>query len=173
MKVLKNTHVKLHKEVILFSIIFYFNFIMNVSKWGPSFWTSLHTITFNAPLKCNTEQRKIYENYFTSVGDILPCKWCRMSYKLFLKYLPIQEYSDSRSGLTYWLYIIHNVVNMKLNRKCDLTFRDIVLHYETFRVSKDTDTDLFVKETLSNYGKITHLRMTKLIEHLNNNNWEF
>jgi len=37
-----------------------------------------------------------------------------MSYKRFIKELPIDKYLDSRNNITYWLYLLKDKVNKKL-----------------------------------------------------------
>ena len=53
-------------------------------------------------------------NFFKSVGDMLPCKYCRSSYQIYYKYLQIDPFLDSREGVCYWLYRLHQLVNEKI-----------------------------------------------------------
>lgn len=88
--------------------------------WGPPGWKFLHTITFNYPLSINEEdeeQRKLAENIkimFENYQNTLPCKYCRDSFKKFIKELPIEPFLGCEKALTYWFYCIHNKVNNKL-----------------------------------------------------------
>ncbi len=119
---------------------------MNCSKWGPGAWTYLHTITFNYPVnKPTNKDKNNMKHFFKSVGDTLPCKYCRASYKVFAKELPIENYLNSRKNLTKWLYLIHNKVNKKLKdqdllHKSDPSFGSISRHYETFRAKCSNNT---------------------------------
>ena len=54
---------------------------MLTSVWGPSMWLSLHTISFNYPVKPSKQQQEDYYNYFLLVGKILPCGYCRKAWK--------------------------------------------------------------------------------------------
>ena len=146
---------------------------MQTTTWGSPMWITLHSITFNAPIKCSSEQSQKYNDFFNTLGDLLPCKWCRTSYKYFLKYIPIEEYSKDRAGLTFWLYTIHNIVNMKLRKECTMSFLDVVKKYNEMKVSKDTNLEEFVSNTINFYGNITKNRAELLIQSLNNNNWTF
>lgn len=93
---------------------------MNTKSWGPGLWRALDAIAFNYPIKINKrskkhkELQKNYYMFFTSLQYMLPCKYCRISYKKFIKELPIDDFLDSRAKLTYWLYLIHDKVNQKL-----------------------------------------------------------
>ena len=65
---------------------------MNVNKWGNPGWEFLHTITFNYPLNPTSEDKDRYRQYFELVGKMLPCKYCRDSYNIYIKYLPIDKF---------------------------------------------------------------------------------
>ena len=54
---------------------------MRTKVWGPPAWIFLHTVAHNYPLKPTRQDRKNYKNFFKSIGYILPCKYCRMSYQ--------------------------------------------------------------------------------------------
>jgi hypothetical protein len=105
---------------------------MNVSKWGPGGWVFLHSITFNYPLEPTNENKIIYRNFFKSLSDILPCKYCRESYKIYFKYLPIDSFLDSRIGVCYWLYRIHNLINDKIFAK-NTSLESTIRKYEDIR----------------------------------------
>ncbi len=112
---------------------------MNVEKWGPFGWGFLHTLTFNYPDNPTQKIKNVYKRYFTLTGDILPCKYCRASYKEFIKELPIDGALESREKLVRWFYEIHNKVNDKLRKQGrkikDPSFRDVCKHYESFRAA--------------------------------------
>ena len=108
---------------------------MNVNKWGPGGWIFLHTITFNYPEKPTNQDKKKYINFFNSIGDVLPCKYCRDSYNIYIKHIPIKYFIDSREGITYWLYNIHNLVNNKIFKDEHITFLEVVKKYESFRAT--------------------------------------
>lgn len=96
---------------------------MNTKFWGPPGWTFLHTITFNYPEKIDLrkpehrEKKFYYKQLFENFQYTLPCKYCRESYKGFLKELPIEPFLNSRKDLTHWFYMIHNKVNKKLRKQ--------------------------------------------------------
>ena len=106
---------------------------MNVNKWGPGGWVFLHTITFNYPEKPTTADKKRYIDFFNMVGSMLPCKYCRNSYNVYIKHVPINKFVDSREGITYWLYYIHNLVNDKVFKNDSTDFEEVVKKYERFR----------------------------------------
>lgn len=137
---------------------------MNVNKWGPGGWIFLHTITFNYPTEPTIEHKKNYSNFFESIGEMLPCKYCRQSYEIYYKYLPITEFLDSREGVVYWFYKIHELVNQKTYKE-NASLEDVIRFYEDFRakcgtMSKDKDKDKKYKTCQKEESKIN-------IEYLN------
>ena len=60
---------------------------MLTTVWGPSLWHTLHTISFNYPIKPTFKQKRQYLNFFKSLKHILPCKYCRDNYTNNLKKL--------------------------------------------------------------------------------------
>jgi hypothetical protein len=104
--------------------------------WGPGAWFSLHSITFGYPINPTTEQKKQYKDYFESVGNVLPCSYCRKSYNEFISSddtMLTDDVFESRATLTLWLYKLHNRVNAKLGVDYGVTYEDIVKRYEAFR----------------------------------------
>lgn len=90
---------------------------MDTKAWGPGGWVFLHCIAFNYPEKPTLSQKIAYKTFFESIGNVLPCKYCRESYKVFLKKHPIDHYIGSGKELSFWLYGIHCLVNDKLRNQ--------------------------------------------------------
>jgi hypothetical protein len=103
---------------------------MQVNFWGPPGWTFLHTITFN--YKPSEENKKQYLNFFNSLSIVLPCPYCCSSFASYAKAIPVEEYIDTREGLIYWLYVIHNLVNQKVCKPLQ-SFKSVLIHYEKYR----------------------------------------
>ena len=107
---------------------------MLTSVWGPSMWHSLHTISFNYPVKPTSEDKKNYFKFFLSLKKILPCKYCRLNYVKNLKAIPLtMKTMKNRNTLSKWLYELHEEINKMLGKKSNLTFEDVKLRYEMFR----------------------------------------
>ncbi len=108
-----------------------------ISKiWGPGLWIGLHSITFGYPVKPTEEQQKNYKQYFILQGDVLPCKYCRESYKQITssgKTKITDEVFKNRETITRWLYDVHEAVNKKLGVNYNITYEDVVKKYEAFR----------------------------------------
>jgi hypothetical protein len=101
---------------------------MATKIWGSQLWTSLFTCVMGRyPIKIdkkNKEHLKVKRNFkswLTSLDTIMPCIFCRNSFKIFLKELPIEKYLVGRIELMYWLYLMKDKVNKKLlaqEKKC-------------------------------------------------------
>ncbi|QTF49520.1 thiol oxidoreductase E10R [Acanthamoeba polyphaga mimivirus] len=104
--------------------------------WGTAGWTFNHAVTFGYPLNPTSDDKRRYKNYFISLGDVLPCRLCRESYKKFIttgKTALTNEVLRNRHTLTKWFYDVHNAVNNKLEVDYGLSYEDVVNKYESFR----------------------------------------
>ena len=88
---------------------------MNTSFWGKDGWKLVHSIAY----AYDETQQKCYKTFYNSIQHILPCIYCRRSYKDYITTYPIQ--TDSKRDLTRWIYTIHNCVNEKLRKQGYLT----------------------------------------------------
>lgn len=84
--------------------------------WGPSFWKTLHFITFTYSDFPNKDDKKLMYDLFDNIKERIPCFKCKRAFKQFLIHVPIDEFLYNKNSLIYWLYIIHNTVNFKLNK---------------------------------------------------------
>jgi hypothetical protein len=102
--------------------------------WGPALWHTLHTISFNYPVKPTTEQKEQYYNFFIGLKNVLPCGACRENYAKNLKALPLTlKNFKNRETFSKWVYKIHEQVNTMLNKKSNLSYDDVKNRYEHFR----------------------------------------
>jgi hypothetical protein len=107
---------------------------MMTSVWGPPLWHSLHTISFNYPIKPSPEQKKQYYNFYKNIQYILPCKYCRENLKKNLETHPLsKKVFASRETLSRYIYELHEIVNTLLNKKSGLSYEDVRDRYEHFR----------------------------------------
>ena len=115
---------------------------MMTKVWGPPGWFFLHTVSFGCPVSPSDfdkendlpegTTKQNYETFFRNVGNILPCRYCRDSYKEFLTELPPD--ASSRDSLVKWLWEIHNKVSNKLGDEyTDASLGKIKSRYERYR----------------------------------------
>lgn len=91
------------------------------SKWGPHAWIFLfscihgaYPVNLNNKNKEHQEIKKHFKQLFTTLQYTMPCIFCRNSYKIFFKELPIDKFLTGRIELMYWLYLVKDKVNKKL-----------------------------------------------------------
>ena len=88
---------------------------MNQNVWGKCGWVLIHTIAINYPNKPSDSEKNNIIKFFTILGDVLPCRYCRQHYRINLKSLPIR--ADSKMDLVYWTIDLHNRVNTSLGKR--------------------------------------------------------
>ena len=107
---------------------------MLTSVWGPGMWHSLHTISFNYPVKPSKGEKENYYNFFLSLKNILPCKYCRLNYVKNIKSVPLNMNTmKNRFTLSKWVYELHEEINKMLGKTSNLSYDDVRLRYEMFR----------------------------------------
>ena len=107
---------------------------MMTSIWGPSMWHTLHTISFNYPVKPSYKDKINYKKFITNLKYILPCGKCRENFRKNLKQLPLKmDNMKSRYTFSKYVYNLHEVVNTMLNKKSNLSYDDVRERYEHFR----------------------------------------
>jgi hypothetical protein len=88
---------------------------MDQDIWGRCTWVLIHSIAVNYPTHPSPLEKENTKNFFLSLGDVLPCRYCRIHYKNNLKVLPIQL--DSKMDLVNWTIDLHNMVNELLGKR--------------------------------------------------------
>jgi len=130
---------------------------MDVSYWGPSGWRLLHLITFTVG---GLEAKK---ELFSTLDDVLPCKYCRASAKVFLKDEPVDN------NVAVWLYDFHEKVNNKLRAQHkedpnitlpakSPSFETVLKHYQSVLKNREEDYPgrEFLLSIALNYDREVH-----------------
>ena len=121
--------------------------------WGPSMWHTLHTISFNYPIKPDRDTKLKYLEFFRGLRNILPCKYCRINLVKNLKKVPLtMKTMRDRESLSRWVYKLHEEINAMLGKKSGLSYDDVRDRYEIFRARCIDDTK-GKKKTKKNKGK--------------------
>jgi hypothetical protein len=102
---------------------------MSTKYWGSRLWDSLFvSILGRYPIRIKTkddiEIREAFKSMLINLSIILPCVFCRDSFAIFLKELPIQPYLIGRIELIFWLYKIKDKVNKKLIYQENICYKD-------------------------------------------------
>lgn len=99
---------------------------MSTRYWGCRLWGCLFvSILGRYPIRIKTQNdlkmKRAFKNILSNLSIIMPCIFCRESFKIFIKELPIEPYLIGRIELMYWLYLMKEKVNIKLRnqeKKC-------------------------------------------------------
>lgn len=102
---------------------------MDCRGWGSSGWKLLHTLAllYDKSINCDEESdeereenkkevKKTLSIFLKNIQYVLPCIFCRRSYRKYIKELPLKPFLDSHN-LFEWVYHIHNKVNDKLRKQ--------------------------------------------------------
>lgn len=106
--------------------------------WGPHAWVTLHSIAYCYPNNPTDKDKEIYCNFYNLIGDVLPCFYCRDSYKEFIKNGNTKLDNNAlknRESLTKWLYYVHEAVNKKLGVDYGVSYEDVTNRYNSYRAS--------------------------------------
>jgi hypothetical protein len=104
--------------------------------WGPALWFSIHSIAYAYNPQIDKEN---YFDFFSNLGNILPCEECRIHYKQNLNRQELVIALESQENLFRWAYDLHN----KVNRQTGVpeskwpSYDSIKEKYSSFRASCD------------------------------------
>ena len=133
---------------------------MNQNIWGAHLWFSLHTMSFNYPLKPTENDKHNYEMFFTSLKEVIPCSICKKNYIRHLNEHPIKNYLDTRKSLVYWVIDMHNMVNVEIGKKV-YSYDKVIKKYE----------DVYDKKIILDESKNeVHNIKNEFYSNINNNN---
>ena len=103
----------------------------NTRAWGPKAWDYLFTsIMGRYPVKIDygspedIQVLNAFSHMLIGLKDTLPCVFCRKSFEVFVKELPIEEFLKGRIQLMYWLYLLKIKVNSKLKKQEKICYND-------------------------------------------------
>jgi hypothetical protein len=108
---------------------------MNQNLWGPKYWFTLHTLSYEYPMEPTSNDKKRYYNFISSLQYMLPCSICRVNFKKNLKSSPLEDHLHSRKDLVYWVIDIHNKVNLETGKRL-YTHEEVIQIYEKLMNTK-------------------------------------
>ena len=86
------------------------------SKWGPSLWFVMHTMSFFYPVYPTVSDISNYKAFYQNLAHTIPCQVCREHYSSLLQQYPIDDHLHERRTLIEWVWMIHNKVNERLGK---------------------------------------------------------
>ena len=100
---------------------------MNIHRpkqhWGPPLWAFIHTICV-IDFEHNDSFVEDATSHVKNLVHVIPCKYCKEKYKMFLDRLPSYDIYKSME-LFRWSVDLHNHVNRHLN-KPEITYEAAV-----------------------------------------------
>lgn len=84
--------------------------------FGPSLWGAIHYIALGSPDVFDTTAKNVYNNFYSSLPQLIPCNSCAQHFQELLNTIPINNYLYGSSSLFEWTVIVHNAVNRKINK---------------------------------------------------------
>ena len=135
---------------------------MNQNVWGPHMWFTLHSITFNYPIKPTNDDKNNYKNFFIYLQNVIPCNICKKNYIRHLKEYPLDNNLNSRVDLVKWMINLHNAVNGETGKKI-LSYDNVIKKYEDAYqsrnlLSKDYNNDIiYTKNIYLNNNNIYYI----------------
>ncbi len=103
--------------------------------WGPAAWFFFHSTTFGYPLDPTEEQKRIYNHFYHSFAQVLPCPTCRTDFTKYLGQNP--PVLSSREALIEWGYLAHKFVSKKIGAIYDVSLADIIQRFESIRAVEE------------------------------------
>ena len=98
---------------------------MSPDVWGPIFWQTMHIVSLGYNPEPSKQEQEDAVKLYTSLKTMLPCGICRAHYSEFLREMPIEHAVGSRDDLIYWVFQLHNKVNMNLGKR-EFTFDEYI-----------------------------------------------
>lgn len=103
---------------------------MNPKIWGPKLWLIIYDLsyiceTFPIDLKPSKTLQRHYQNIFESFQFLLPCIYCRESYRHIYQTFMDGSPPPFHAGALQWTYRLKCLVNRKLRQRS--------IQYTTFK----------------------------------------
>jgi hypothetical protein len=133
---------------------------MNQNIWGPHFWITLHTLTFNYPLNPSHSDKHNYHTFFTILKDILPCSVCRRHFNRKLKEDPLKHHLNSRREIVEWMIDCHNKVNAETGKRYYSIDEVLKIYSQKYSMKIDLNA-LVIKKT--DYKIYTNILLSVLV----------
>lgn len=87
---------------------------LDKSSLGRATWSLLHTMAAAYPIKPTKENQRDMEEFIRLMSVLYPCSYCAKEFREDLDLIPPKL--DSRKSLSQWFCVMHNRVNVKLNK---------------------------------------------------------
>ena len=119
---------------------------MQTTKWGKPGWRLKHSVASEYPDNPSIDDKKLYKCFICHMANVLPCIYCRLSYRQFIGELNIDDGLKDKHSINHLIYSVHNKVNDKLRTQGYLnninpSFDQIEKKYNRPKVYEDCGWD--------------------------------
>ena len=106
---------------------------MRPNIWGKHIWYSVHYIALAYPMQPTDEEKEQYLSFYLSVGQVLPCKKCRINFADHLTKLPLDNaVLANRNTLFAWTVHLHNEVNKSTGKDVQWSVEQALEYYKKY-----------------------------------------
>jgi len=98
---------------------------MDPTIWGPLLWHAFHDVAVHAD-RTSGPPADLVQAFYQAWIFLLPCKYCRNSYRDFVTGLP------PNPPFKPWVYAVHQLVNQKLQKPTTLSYCDFLRRAEVY-----------------------------------------
>jgi hypothetical protein len=104
-----------------------------ITKILKRLWPTIHIVgtTFDS-----TTNKTAFKCLFYSLANLLPDEMARNYMYQFIKEYPIDNYLQTNTRAFYWTYLLHEFINIKLNKRIKFTFEEAKKLYNPDDINK-------------------------------------
>lgn len=114
---------------------------MDPSIWGPKLWNVIFDLCHGLDGEHSETQKQAVMLVFGALRDLLPCRYCRDSYRGYVQDLPMDAYFSSHKCLE-WAYTLKNKVNAKLDKRDSISYEKFERRMATWTTAS-SNSDVF------------------------------
>lgn len=100
----------------------------NPEIWGPHYWFVLMTMAHVYPDHPNDVTKKVYYQFLQNLPLFIPNPESANVVEQLLSIHPPNVYLTNKNSLIYWVYLMHNEVNKKLEKR-EMSLHDALHEY--------------------------------------------
>jgi hypothetical protein len=106
---------------------------INSNIWGPKAWFFLDSVILSYPLNPSYDDKKNFKDFYSLLGEMLPCAKCRVHYTEFKNKFPLtDEILSNKNKLINWFLKLHNNIRLKFQEKTEITLQDYYEYYSKY-----------------------------------------
>jgi hypothetical protein len=101
----------------------------------------MHIVSLGYNPEPSKQEQEDAIKFYTSLKTMLPCGICRAHYSEFLREMPVEDAVASRDHLIYWVFRLHNKVNVNLGKR-EFSFEEYIQAMRNLAASRPSKSYL-------------------------------